>query len=219
MIIVIGILVDDGIVIAENIYQHYEQGKPRIQAAIDGTMEVMPAILSAITTTVLAFSTFLFLEGRIGDVFSEVSVVVILTLVVSLVEALIILPAHIAHSKALVKMSEEEKEEKKGLAKAFLKLRKINEYGDRFMVYCRDNIYSPVLRFALNQRFITFAILLAIMILTIGANKGGIIRTSFFPSIASDRVSINLLMPEGTNPKITTIDHKTVAIFVDFPEF
>ncbi|WP_179343932.1 efflux RND transporter permease subunit [Winogradskyella ursingii] len=203
MIIVIGILVDDGIVIAENIYQHYEAGKPRIQAAIDGTMEVLPAILSAITTTVLAFSTFLFLEGRIGDFFSEVSVIVILTLVVSLVEALIILPAHIAHSKALVKMSTKEKEEKKGIAKAFLKLRKINEYGDKFMVYCRDRIYSPVLNFALNQRFITFAILLAFMILTIGANMGGIIRTSFFPSIASDRVSIDLLMPEGTNPKIT----------------
>ncbi|MFD1063258.1 efflux RND transporter permease subunit [Winogradskyella litorisediminis] len=203
MIIVIGILVDDGIVIAENIYQHYEQGKPRIQAAIDGTMEVLPAILSAIITTVLAFSTFLFLEGRIGDFFSEVSVVVILTLGVSLIEALIILPAHIAHSKALVTMSKDEKENKKGLAKLFVKFRKVNEYGDRFMAYCRDNLYTPVLRFALNQRFITFSILLAIMILTIGANQGGIIKTSFFPSIASDRVSINLLMPEGTNPKIT----------------
>ncbi|MBR9914847.1 MAG: efflux RND transporter permease subunit [Algicola sp.] len=203
MIIVIGILVDDGIVISENIYQHYESGKPRIQAAIDGTMEVLPAVLSAIITTVLAFSTFLFLEGRIGDFFSEVSVIVILTLVVSLVEALIILPAHIAHSKALVKLTQEEKDEKKGIAKLFLKLRKFNEYGDRFMVYCRDNIYSPILRFALNQRFITFAILLALMILTIGANQGGIIKTSFFPSIASDRVSIDLLMPEGTNPKIT----------------
>ncbi|WP_411767830.1 efflux RND transporter permease subunit [Winogradskyella sp. A3E31] len=203
MIIVIGILVDDGIVISENIYQHYESGKPRVQAAIDGTMEVLPAILSAIITTVLAFSTFLFLEGRIGDFFSEVSVIVILTLVVSLVEALIILPAHIAHSKALVKLSKEEKENKTGISRLFLKLRKFNEYGDRFMVYCRDNIYSPALKFALNQRFITFSILLALMVLTIGANQGGIIRTSFFPSIASDRVSIDLLMPEGTNPEIT----------------
>ena len=85
----------------------------------------------------------------------------------------------------------------------FLKLRKFNEYGDRFMQYCRDNIYSPVLRFALQQRFLTFAILLALMIITIGSTMGGIIRTSFFPNIASDRVSIDLLMPEGTNPKIT----------------
>ncbi|MDC7994318.1 efflux RND transporter permease subunit [Altibacter sp. HG106] len=203
MIIVIGILVDDGIVISENIYQHYERGKPRIQAAIDGTMEVMPPILSAIITTVLAFSTFLFLDGRIGDFFSEVSVIVMLTLIVSLVEALIILPAHIAHSKALVHEDEVDKKNKKGIDKFFMKLRVFNEYGDRFMRYCRDNIYSPMLRFALKQRFITFAIMLAFMILTIGAMQGGIIRSAFFPSIASDRVSIDLLMPEGTNPAIT----------------
>jgi len=203
MIIVIGILVDDGIVISENIYQHYEKGKPRVQAAIDGTMEVLPPIVAAITTTVLAFATFLFLDGRIGDFFGEVSVIVILTLVVSLVEALIILPAHIAHSKALLKETEEDRRNKKGIAKLFSKLRVFNEYGDRFMRYCRDTIYSPVLRFALNQRFITFAILAALMILTVGSLNGGIIRTAFFPSIASDRVSIDLLMPEGTNPKIT----------------
>ncbi len=88
MIIVIGILVDDGIVIAENIYQHSEMGKSPIRAALDGTMEVVPAIVSAIITTVLAFSTFLFLDSRIGEFFGEVSTVVILTLVISLLEAL-----------------------------------------------------------------------------------------------------------------------------------
>tara|TARA_R110002073_G_scaffold4213_1_gene27878 strand:- start:14018 stop:17209 length:3192 start_codon:yes stop_codon:yes gene_type:complete len=203
MIIVIGILVDDGIVISENIYQHYEQGKPRIQAAIDGTMEVLPAILSAIITTVLAFSTFLFLEGRIGAIFSEVSIIVMLTLVVSLIEALIILPAHIAHSKALVKISKEEEAKKKGIAKFFLKLRKFNEMGDRFMVFCRDRLYSPALRFVLKQRFITFSILIAFMVLTIGFFEGGIVRSAFFPNVASDQVSVELLMPEGTNPKLT----------------
>ncbi|MDH3323973.1 MAG: efflux RND transporter permease subunit, partial [Flavobacteriaceae bacterium] len=110
MIIVVGILVDDGIVIAENIYQHYEKGKSRIRAAIDGTIEVLPAIVSAVITTVLAFSTILFLDGRFGDIFSEVSIIVILTLIVSLIEALIILPAHIAHSKALEKVTNKEKE-------------------------------------------------------------------------------------------------------------
>lgn len=87
MIIVIGILVDDGIVIAENIYQHYEKGKTPVQAAVDGTMEVLPPIISAIITTILAFSIFLFLDSRIGEFFGEVSVIVLLTLLVSLVEA------------------------------------------------------------------------------------------------------------------------------------
>ena len=203
MIIVIGILVDDGIVISENIYQQYEKGKPRIQAAIDGTMEVLPPILSAILTTILAFSTFMFLDGRIGDFFSEVSVIVMLTLGVSLIEALIILPAHIAHSKALLPPEEQEKESQSGIGKFFAKLRSFNVYGDRFMRYCRDRIYSPVLAFSLKNRFLTFSILMALMILTVGAFQGNVIKSSFFPRIASDQVSIDLLMPEGTNPRIT----------------
>ena len=202
MIIVIGILVDDGIVISENIYQQYERGKSRIQAAIDGTMEVIPPILSAIITTILAFSTFLFLDGRIGAFFGEVSIIVILTLTVSLVEALIILPAHIAHSKALLK-AEPNQAKKSIVGRVFMKLREFNKYGDRFMGYLRDRLYAPVLIFALRQRFITFSIFLALLIITIGSVRGGIIRGAFFPMIASDQVQINLLMPEGTNPMIT----------------
>ena len=203
MIIVIGILVDDGIVISENIYQHYEMGKKPVQAAIDGTLEVLPPILSAIITTILAFSTFLFLDSRIGQFFGEVSTVVILTLVVSLVEALIILPAHIAHSKALVRETEEEKRNKKGIAKFFLKMRKFNEYGDKFMSYLRDKLYEPVLRATLKNRFLSFAILGTLLLLTIGSLMGSVVKVTLFPSIASDRVSINLLMPEGTNPRKT----------------
>ncbi|WP_378186480.1 efflux RND transporter permease subunit [Aquimarina sp. W85] len=200
MIIVIGILVDDGIVIAENIYQHFEQGKSPIQAAIDGTMEVIPPIISAIITTILAFGIFLFLDGRIGEFFGEVSVVVILTLVVSLVEALIILPAHLAHSKALQTQTSEPK---RGIANIFAKLRYINTFGDKIMVWLRDKLYSPVLRFAIQFKFLTFAIFVFVFILTIGSIGGGIIRTAFFPQIASDRVSISLEMPNGTNEKIT----------------
>ncbi|PRX52371.1 efflux RND transporter permease subunit [Salegentibacter salegens] len=203
MIIVIGILVDDGIVIGENIYQHYEMGKTPVQAALDGTMEVIPPIISAILTTVLAFSTFLFLDSRIGEFFGEVSTVVILTLVVSLVEALIILPAHIAHSKALQARNAEEDKKKKGLAKLFVKMRIVNRTGDRVMSYLRDKSYSPVLKFVLKQQMLALGILVAVLILTIGAIGGNWIRITLFPSIASDRVSIDLLMAEGVNPEKT----------------
>lgn len=200
MIIVIGILVDDGIVIAENIYQHYEKGKTPIQAAIDGTMEVIPPIVSAIITTLLAFSIFLFLDGRIGEFFGEVSVIVILTLVVSLVEALIILPAHLAHSKALQPINDTPKT---GIAKAFAKLRVINKAGDRFMNWMRDEFYGPALHFALKHKILTFSFFAVALILTFGAVGGGIIRTTFFPNVASDRVSITLEMPNGTNEIVT----------------
>ncbi|MCB9255899.1 MAG: efflux RND transporter permease subunit [Chitinophagales bacterium] len=202
MIIVIGILVDDGIVIAENIYQHFEAGKGPIQAAIDGTMEVLPSIISAIITTVLAFSTFLFLDSRIGEFFGEVSVIVILTLVVSLIEAILILPAHIAHSAALVRS--EDREEAKGfIDKVFAALRKINSFGDRLMNFMRDKLYTPVLAFALRNQFLSVVILISMMLLTRASIQGNVIGTTFFPSIASDRVSIDLKMPEGTSAEIT----------------
>lgn len=188
MIIVIGILVDDGIVIAENIYSHFEKGKSPIRAAIDGTIEVIPPIVSAILTTILAFSTFLFLEGRVGEFFSEVSIIVLLTLLVSLVEALVILPSHIAHSKTL---------------KENLKSYKFNLKAEQFMNYLRDKLYMPVLFFFIKYKAIGFSILVALLVITIGAMRGGIIRGTFFPNIASDRVQITLKMPQGTNENLT----------------
>ncbi|WP_020528103.1 efflux RND transporter permease subunit [Flexithrix dorotheae] len=188
MIIVIGILVDDGIVIAENIYFHYEKGKSAIRAAIDGTMEVIPPITSAILTTLIAFSTFFFLDGRIGEFFSEVAIVVILTLSVSLIEALIILPAHVAHSKALTSKQ---------------KTYWFNKYADQLITWMRDKLYAPYLKFFLHNKLLGFAIPIALLLVTLGAIAGGIIRVSFFPNIASDRVSITLKMPQGTNEAIT----------------
>ncbi|NLP57876.1 efflux RND transporter permease subunit [Lutibacter sp. B1] len=196
MIIVIGILVDDGIVIGENIYHHYEKGKSPIQAAIDGTLEVIPPIVSAILTTILAFSTFFFLDGRMGTFFSEVSTVVILTLLVSLVEALIILPAHIAHSKAL-----EKKDKKRNKINTFFF--KINDKAEQILFYIRDNWYAPYLKFFLKHKALGFAIPISLLIFSIGGIGGGVVRTSIFPSIASDRVSVDLKMLQGTNEMIT----------------
>jgi multidrug efflux pump subunit AcrB len=188
MIIVIGILVDDGIVIAENIFHHYEKGKTRVQAAIDGTMEVLPAITSAIMTTLVAFSTFFYLDGRLGEFFGEVSIVVILTLAFSLFEALVILPAHIAHSKALSKDQ---------------KMYWFNERATIFLDYLRDKLYSPVLHFFMESKILGFSILIALFVITTGAMEGGIIRTTFFPIIASDQVNVTLKMPQGINPMVT----------------
>ncbi|MBI9041409.1 efflux RND transporter permease subunit [Lutibacter sp.] len=196
MIIVIGILVDDGIVIGENIYHHYEKGKSPIQAAIDGTLEVIPPVVSAIITTVIAFSTFFFLDGRIGEFFGEVALIVILTLTVSLIEALIILPAHIAHSKAL-----ERKDKKRNKLNSFFY--NINQKAEIGLFYVRDNLYAPYLKYFLKNKLLGFVIPISLLIFSIGGLGGGIVKTSFFPSIASDRVSIDLKMLQGTNEKIT----------------
>ena len=196
MIIVIGILVDDGIVIGENIYQHYEKGKTPVRAAIDGTLEVIAPIASGILTTIIAFSTFFFLDGRIGNFFSQVSLIVMLTLAVSLIEAIFILPAHIAHSKALVRKDKKRNK----LNTLFFN---INQTAEKGLFYVRDNFYIPYLKFLLKHIVLGIAIPLTMLILTIGALSGGIVKTSFFPSVASDRVSINLKMLQGTNENIT----------------
>ncbi|MFT5158168.1 MAG: multidrug efflux pump subunit AcrB [Bacteroidia bacterium] len=189
MIIVLGILVDDGIVIAENIYHHYEQGKSAIRAAIDGTMEVITAVISAILTTIIAFSFFFMVDGRAGDFFSELSFVVIATLAVSLIEALIILPSHMAHSKAL---------------KAGVKNKnKLERLTDRMMFFLRDKFYAPILRFTLNNNFLTLAIILATFLITIGAFQGKIIKTTFFPPIERDDITVAVNMPSGTREHVT----------------
>jgi multidrug efflux pump subunit AcrB len=99
MILVVGILVDDGIVIAENIYAHFERGKTAEQAALDGVMEVLPSVFSSIITTIVAFSVLLFVEGL--EMMREMAFVVIACLSFSLFEAFFILPAHLAHKSIL----------------------------------------------------------------------------------------------------------------------
>ena len=203
MIIVIGILVDDGIVIGENIYHHYyDLGKSKIRAAIDGTVEVIPPIVSAILTTIIAFSTFFFVDGRIGSFFGEVSTIVLLTLSVSLIEALIILPAHIAHSKALDRKKLQNKEAvKTNKIDGFFK--KINKKADTFLGKFRDGYYVPFLKFSLNNKVFIFCMFIASLLISVSALKGGVIKSSFFPRVASDRIQISLNMPQGTNESIT----------------
>lgn len=188
MILVIGILVDDGIVIGENIYYHYENGKSPIRAAIDGTLEVVPPILSAILTTMVAFTTFFFLPGNLGTFFGEISKVLIIILSISLVEAFLILPAHIAHSRALKKGSQ-----------SFL----LNRWAEKGMLWMRDELYAPALRFFLQNKVLGYSVPIALFIITIGGFAGGVIKFSFFPPVESDQVNISLTMPQGTSEAIT----------------
>jgi len=188
MIVVVGILVDDGIVVSENIFSHYEQGKSAIRAAIDGTMEVVPAVFSSVLTTMVAFSFFFMVDGRAGDFFSELAFVVIATLFVSLIEALIILPSHLAYSKAL----------KSGKSKGKLEI-----FTDKVMYVLRDRMYAPTLQFALNHRFFTVILAVSLFIITIGGIKGSVIQFTFFPVIERNEIPVNLSMPAGTREVVT----------------
>ena len=189
MILVLGILVDDGIVIGENIYQHHEQGKKPIKAAVEGTLEVLPSVVASVMTTVVIFATFFFLEGGLGDRAKDLAFVVISTLLVSLIESMFILPSHIAHSKAL-RVSAGEKS-------------RIEKWTDKALKGFRNRVYAPTLKFCIKNPAIAIAIPVALLIITLGAVKGSIIKTTYFPIIERRNVDVNLAMPSGTPVSIT----------------
>ena len=188
MILVVGILVDDGIVIAENIYQHHEKGKRRIRAAIDGALEVLPAVFSAILTTMVAFSAFLLIEGTFGQFFREMAFVVMAALFISLIEGALILPAHIAHSKALA---------------AGRKPSKFEVKANQILAWMRDTLYTPVYRYALNHRAMVIAIVTGLFLITIGGVGGGIIQMGGSSFNNQNQSTVNIEMPPGTPASAT----------------
>ncbi len=203
MILVIGILVDDGIVIAENIYLHFEQGKTPMKAAVDGTMEVAPAVLTSVTTTIVAFSPLLFLAGTRMEGMFDVAVVVIASLFFSLFEAFLVLPAHLGHKRTLSKKSLEQK--KKGLRR----------YFERFLTWLRDNIYSHMLEWLVKWRMIVIGIPVALMLITAGLFFGGHIKNTFFPSVDFDYFEVNIAFTPGDGEKqtLTFLDKFEAAIW------
>ena len=188
MILVIGILVDDGIVFGENIYQKYEDGLPAKRAAIEGTMEVLPAVIASVLTTIIAFSTFFFLAGRIGEFIVEMAFVVNAALLFSLLEGFLILPAHMAHSRAL---------HQRGRQKNLL-----NRNTDKVLTFLRERVYSPLLWGCLHNKALTMGISLGLLLLTIGLFGGGYLKTTFFPNIERNQINVNLEMASGTRAKV-----------------
>ncbi|MEM8901373.1 MAG: efflux RND transporter permease subunit, partial [Bacteroidota bacterium] len=203
MILVIGILVDDGIVIGENIYRRWENGEDRYTAAINGTLEVLPAVLGAILTTMIAFGSFIFLEGITGDFFSEMAIVVILTLAFSLIEGAFILPAHISHSKDLER-EDTEAEPKKGFFAPIQRgLGKFQQALWDFLDWVKNKLYAPALRFFMRNAFLGVALPFALLLISFGMIGGGFVKTTFFPVVENDYVTVNLKLPSGTREHIT----------------
>lgn len=185
MIIVIGILVDDGIVIGENIYRHWKVlGKGRVEAALDGTMEVIVPVCVSIATTIVAFAPYFFIYGDMGKYVAQIGLVVIISLAFSLVEALILLPAHLAHSKALT-----EREGDPPPMRAW-----IERFQDRII----SGFYRPLLERSLNNRSIVIALLVTPIIVIAGAFIGNHIRAEFFPEVESQYVYVEATFPSGT---------------------
>ena len=186
-IVVLGIIVDDGVVVAENIYEKFKKGLSPLKAAIQGTLEVVPAIISSLATTALAFSIFFFFDGQLGDYFSDVSFVVCATLFIALLESLLFLPVHIARSKALRRND---------------KPWKLTRITNNSLLKFRDKVYSRIIGFSVKLPVIPIILVLASMMFTGYAMGSGIIKGTFFPVIDQDLITAQLELPLGTDERI-----------------
>ncbi|NOR75368.1 MAG: MMPL family transporter [Draconibacterium sp.] len=190
MILVIGILVDDGIVIGENIFQHFERGKGPMRAAVDGTVEVIPAVVTSVATTIVAFSPLIFITGRM-EMMYEMAIIVILSLAFSLFEAFFVLPAHLGNKHVLNRKVLKSKD--KGIRK----------YTERVFTWLRDYAYDRVLHLILKWRYIVIAIPVAMMLITGGLIGGQLIKTTFFPRMEFDSFDINIAFTPGSGERQT----------------
>lgn len=202
MILVIGILVDDGIVIAENIFQHFEMGKSPMRSAVDGTMEVLPAITTSVTTTMVAFLPLLLLTGRM-EMMYEMAFVVVVSLAVSLVEAFFVLPAHLANPKILKSHTDEEGNDTTPWIR-----RKLNT-GVAFL---RDRTYGRVLKFMIEWKWLALGLPISAIMVTVGLFQGGFINYTFFPAMEFDQINIEIAFKPGSGEKQTL---KTLHHFED----
>ncbi len=194
MILVVGILVDDGIVIAENIYLHFEKGKSPMHAAVDGTMEVMPAVITSVLTTIVAFIPLLLMSGTRMEMMMHVAIVVIASLTFSLFEAFFVLPAHLGNEHVLSRKSLEAKAKKRMSIKSFF---------DRFIVWLRDRIYHHILVWVVHWRYVVIGIPAALVMITLGLYLGGHIKNTFFPMVDFNRFEINIAFTPGSGEKQT----------------
>ncbi len=188
MIIVVGILVDDAIVVAESIYQKHEQGLPPLRAAVQGLLEVLAPVFTAVATTVFAFLPFFFFAGTMGRIIYQLALVVIGALVFSLIESIFILPAHLAHSRGLDPAANRSR---------------IRTFFDGLYRRLNDRVYGPALRWGMRNTWLVLAIPLGYSLITLGLLRGGIVELSAFPHIDRDNITLNLTMTTGTREEIT----------------
>ncbi|NQV37610.1 MAG: efflux RND transporter permease subunit [Candidatus Marinimicrobia bacterium] len=210
MILVVGILVDDAIIIGESIYAQAESGKPKLQAAIDGTLDVIKPVIIAVLTTIIAFIPYFYFYGQLGNFVWQIGAVVIFSLLFSLVEAIIILPAHIKHSKAL-----DDARHKRKHNNPFFEM--MRSGLNKFLITFFDKVYSRFLRFCLTNRWSVMAAMLAVLLIISGMFGGAHVRAQFFPEMEFPFARISIEMPAGASADVASdVRHHVIEKALEF---
>ncbi len=186
-LMVLGIVVDDAIIVGESIYTHQHQGlQGKASAAVGAKMVLKPVIL-AVTSTILFFLPMVDVPTAIQPFTISIVFVVALCLIFSLVESLLILPSHLSHMKP----------EKPSRFEALKKLEAVRHMFSSKMEHFAKNIYKPTLFKLLEHKLSTFISFLLAFFVSIAIYAGGWINSTFFPNVPQDWVMINVVYPEG----------------------
>lgn len=199
-IVVLGIVVDDAIVTGENIYSHLQHEKDSTQAAINGVHEVAVPVTFGVLTTAAAFLPLYFIEGVRGQLFAQIPIVAISALMFSLVESKLILPSHMKHVRAYHDDSNQHS--------FFVRWQQRFANGFEQFIIRR---YQPLLQLAIRQRYVTWSLFAAALILSIAIVSSGTLRFVFFPRVQSETARATVVMNPGTPFEVTQSHIKTMV--------
>jgi multidrug efflux pump subunit AcrB len=197
----IGIVVDDAVVVSDNIDRHRRMGKSLTAAAIDGTVEVIPSVISSVMTTVITFMPLCFVSGVMGKFIAVMPFAFITSLLMSLFESTLVLPGHLSHEKNLVFTI---------IGIVLYPLRPLltivswlQRVCDRSLKWFVRHVYSPILDFALDNRYSTLALAVSILLFAIGIVRSGVTPFELFPKIDANRLLAKIVFPDGTPVDVT----------------
>ena len=188
-IVVLGMVVDNAIIVGENVFYKMQRGLPPTVAAIEGTREMMVPVFFAVGTNIVSFVPLLFVPGQTGRFFKAIPVVVIIVFILSYVECLFVLPAQLCRARLAAKA-----QSKRSLL-AFLGFLQSKSAG-AFESFT-ERVFVPVLRVSLTHRYLTFVLFLAGLALVGAYYESGRINFTFNPSIQSTRVDSEIRVPFG----------------------
>ena len=178
----IGILMDDAIVISESIEHEYNKGKSPLDAAIDGTKKVFRGVFSSYLTSAFLFGSLLMMKGDMGQILGVLPVVLLSVLSISLIEAMLILPHHLTHSLEHAKHTQ---------------LPRWREHFNAAFERLRHWV-GNVANLAIQFRYITVGIAIAMLVLSIGLIATGKVKFKAFPDLEGNTVDAQVLLPQGT---------------------
>jgi multidrug efflux pump subunit AcrB len=228
-LMVLGMLVDDGIVIGENIYVHRQLGKNYVQAAIDGTYEVLPSVAASVITTVIAFMPLLYVAGVMGKFLAVLPVAAIACLMISLAEATFALPCHLSHDPTRATFLDRARRWRGAMSPTLghtlgaalvmwghawshlsYPLRRmgdlfawLNVHSTRLMDFTIERIYRPSLRWTIDHAAVTLSVAIAMLLVSLGLVASGHPAFNVFPQIDTKQITARIVYPDGTPASVT----------------